>query len=226
MVVNFIILYNEQQFSIVEEKSLGSPENIGSLFYCCSALERKTSEMYNELSRKFDQPTIKRKMVIIAEDSLKHCNLFEELSKNLIKKRPTEKECKKSLSETWKQVNEITKSLKKHEILDENESFEIINRLAVLENRLGEEYSTLEKLKMLTYMSNEISEKYGIDLSSIKDVLDAIIMDEKQHAYYLFEIYEILKKKSKKPDSSPEFKYQNPDAWLTPSHSQKTEHVI
>ena len=205
---------------------MGTPESIGNLFYCYSLLERKTSDMYYELSRKFDQPTIKPKMVTIAQDSLKHCNLFEELSKDLIKKTPTEKECKKSLSETWKQVIEITNSLKRHEILDEQDTFEIINRLAVLEHNFSEEYSTLEKLKMLTYMSEEISENYGVDVSSVKDALNSIIMDEKQHAYYLFEIYEILKKNSKKPDSSPEFKYQNPDAWLTPSHSQKTEHVI
>ena len=75
-------------------------------------------------------------------------------------------------------------------------------------------------------MHDEISEKYGIDISSQKEVLESIIKDEKQHTSYLFEIYEILKKKSKKPDSQPEFKYQNPDAWLTPSHSQKSEQVI
>lgn len=203
-----------------------SPESIGNLFYCCSLLERKTSEMYQQLSQKFDQPTIKPKLVTMAQDSLKHCNLFEELSKDLIKKAPTEKQCKQSLGETWKHINEITQFLKHDEILNEEESFELINRLAVLEHNLGEEYTTLEKMKMLSYMSKEISEKYGMDVSSIKDVLDAIINDEKQHAYYLFEIFETLKKNSKKPDSNPEFKYQNPDAWLTPSHSQRTEQLL
>ena len=182
--------------------------------------------MYHQLSKKFDQPTIKPKLVTIAQDSLKHCNLFEELSKDLIKKTPTEKQCKQSLGKTWKHINEITKVLKQNKTLNEDESFELINRLAVLEHNFGEEYTTLEKLKTLSYMSKEIHEKYGIDVNSIKDVLDAIIIDEKQHAYYLFEIFESLKKNRKKVDSNPEFKYQNPDAWLTPSHSQKTEHVL
>jgi hypothetical protein len=164
--------------------------------------------------------------VTIAQDSLKHCNLFEGLSKDLIKKPPTEKQWKRTLGETWKHIDEITNFLKQDELLSEEECFEIINRLAVLEHSLGEEYSTLEKLKMLSYMSKEISEKYGIDVNSRKDVLDTIIIEEKQHSYYLFEIYETLKKNSNKPDYHPEFKYQNPDAWLTPNHSQKTEHVI
>ncbi len=226
MVVNFIILYNEQEFSIVEEKFLGTPESIGNLFCCFSLLERKTSELYHELGLKFDKPAIKRKMVIITQDSLKHCNLFKELSKGLIKKPPTEKRCKRSLGETWKHVDDITKLIKKTESLSEEDCFTLINRLAFLEHSLGEEYSTLEKMKMLTYMHDEISEKYGIDISSQKEVLESIIKDEKQHTRYLFEIYEILKKKSKKPDSQQEFKYQNPDAWLTPSHTQKSEQVI
>lgn len=203
-----------------------SSESIGNLFYCCSLLEKKTSEMYHELSRKFDQPTIKPKLVNIARDSLKHCKLFEELSKELIKKNPTEKQCKQNLSQTWKQIDEITKFLIQNKIVSEENSFELINRLAVLEHSLGEEYTTLEELKTLSYMSKEIHEKYGIDITSIKDVLDAIIIDENQHTYYLFEIFESLKKNRENPETNPEFKYQNPDAWLTPSHSQKTGHVI
>ena len=146
---------------------MGSPESIGNLFYCCSLLEKKTAEMYHELSKKFDQPTIKPKLVSIAQDSLKHSNLFEELSKDLIKKTPTEKQCKHSLGETWKHIDEITNFLKHDKILNEDDSFELINRLAVLEHNLGEEYTTLEKLKMLSHMSKEIYEKYGIDVSSI-----------------------------------------------------------
>ena len=205
---------------------MGSPENIGNTLYCSSVLERKIYEMYNELSQKCDHPTIKPKLVTITQDSLKHCNILREISKELIKKIPTKKQCKRSFGETWNQVDEITKFLKERESVSEEDFFEIINRLAVIEYHVGEEYSTLEKIKMISYMSKEISEKYGIDVSSRKDVLSMIIDDEKQHTHFLFEIFEILKKKSKKPDSHPEFKYQNPDAWLTPSHSQKTGHVI
>lgn len=210
---------------MVEEQALRSPEGIGNMLYCSSVLEQKTYEMYNELSQKFDHPTIKPILVTIAQDSLKHCNLLQEISKELIRKPPTEKQCKRSFGETWNHIDEITKFLKEKESINEKDLFEIINRLAFIEHHLGEEYSTLEKLKMLSYMSREISENYATDVSSRKDVLNAIITDEKQHANSLFEIYEILKKKSKKLDSHPEFKYQNPDAWLTPSHRQKTGHV-
>jgi len=215
-----------QKGILVGENVLGSPESIGNMLYCSSMLERKTYEMYNELSQKFNHPTIKPRLVTIAQDSFKHCNLLQEISKELIRKPPTERQCKRSLGETWNHIDEITKFLKERESISEQDFFEIINRLAFIEHHIGEEYSTLEKLKMLSYMSKEITEKYEIDVNSRKDVLNTIINDEKQHANFLFEIYEILKKKSKKPDSHPEFKYQNPDAWLTPSHTQKTGHVI
>jgi rubrerythrin len=86
---------------------LGSPESIGNLFFCCSVLERKTSEMYHELSRKFDQSTIKAKLLTMAQDSLKHCNLFEELSEDLIKKL----QLKNSVNAVWvKHGNTLMKS--------------------------------------------------------------------------------------------------------------------
>lgn len=210
---------------MVEEKALGSPENIGNLLYCSSVIERKTYEMYYELSQKFCQPIIQPMLVKIAQDSLKHCNLFEEISKELINKPPTEKLCKRSFGETWNHIEEITKYIKSKESMSQKDFFEIINRLAYVEHNLGEEYSTLEKVKMLSYMSEEISENYGTDLNSRNEVLNSIIDDEKQHANSLFEIYEILKKNSKNPDSHPEFKYQKPDAWLTPSQSQKKENI-
>ncbi len=205
---------------------MGSTENIGNLLYCSSVLERKTYEMYYELSQKFDHPTIKPKIVTIAQDSLKHCNMFEEISKELISKPPTKKQCKRSFGETWNHIDEITDFLKEKGSFTEKDFFEIINRLAVIEHNLGEEYSTLEKTKMLSYMNKEITETYGIDFRSKKDALDSIINDEQQHINYLLEIYETLKKKHTKTDTHPEFKYQNPDAWWTPSHSQKTGHVI
>lgn len=211
---------------MVEEQVLGSSDSIGNMLYCSSVLERKTYEMYYALSQKCNHPTIKPKLMTIAQDSLKHCNLFEEISKELTSKHPSEKQCKRNFKETWNHIAEITKYLEMRKSLSEEDFFEIINRLAFIEHHLGEEYSTLEKVKMLSYMNEEISKVYGTDLNSRKDVLTSIINDEKQHANYLFEIYETLKKNDKNPDSHPDFRYQTPDAWFVPSHSQKTGHVI
>jgi rubrerythrin len=210
----------------VEENWLPSSEDIGKLLFCSSLLEKKTFEMYNELSKKFDHPTITQKLVRISKDSLKHCNLLQEISKELVRKSPSEKECKHSFGEIWKQIERIAMFLKSRKSVSGEDFFEIINLLGFVERHMGEEYSTLEKLKTLSYMIKEISENYGIDLNSRKDVFESIISDEKEHADILFEIYKLLKKEINRPDLHPEFKYQNPDAWLTPSHSQKTGHVI
>ena len=211
---------------MVEENVLQSTESIGNMLYCFSLLERKTSELYKELSERVNHKIIRPKLVTIAQDSLKHHNLFEEISKDLTPKNPIEKECKKRLEKTWNHIEDITKYVKRKKSLSEEEFFMIINRLAFLEHDLGEEYFTLENTKMLSFMNKEIAEKHGIDFSLKMDVLDSIIADEKQHINYLYEIHEALKEKNTKNDKHPEFKYQNPDAWWTPSHSQKTEHVI
>ena len=176
--------------------------------------------MYNEFSEKVDHPVIGPLLFSIAQDSLKHSKLFEEISKELIITSTNENQCKKSLEPIWNHITEITKLVKTKKVINSEGLLKIIKRLALVEYQFGEEYSILEQTKMLTYMNQQMTKTYGTTFDrffqSRKDVLNSIINDEQKHYQTLIEIHELLTEKEPEKDNTPEFKYQTPDAWTFP----------
>lgn len=205
---------------------MGSPENIGNVLFCSSLLEKKTYKMYYELSQKVIHPIVRPLLVSIAQDSSKHSIMFKEISKELITTPPKEKQCKKSLGEIWNHIVELTKFVKTKKTFSSKDLLEIIEKLAFIEYHFGEEYTILEKVKTLKYMSQEISKAHGINLDvlfhSRKHLFDSIIEDEQKHYRTLFEIIDFLTKKEPEKDIHPKFKYQIPDAWTFPPPQKVT----
>ena len=164
---------------------MGTPESIGKVLFCSSLLEEKTYKMYYELSQRTEHPIVKPLLLSIAQDSLKHSVLFEETSKELITFPPKEKECKKGLGKIWNNIIEITNLVKSKKFFSPEDLLEIINKLVFIEYHLGEEYSILVKVETLTYMHQEISKMYGVDLDSVigsrKNIFESIINDEQNH---------------------------------------------
>ena len=196
---------------------MDSSENIGNVLFCSSLLEKRAYEMYYELSQRIEHPVIRKLLMTIAQDSLKHSLLFEEVTKKFFSVAPKEKECKKQVGIIWKRIDEVTKFVKRKNVIGPEDLLGIITKLSFVEYRMGEEYSVLEQVKTLKYMNHEISEMYRIDFEGIlrsqKRVFDSIISDERLHGETLFEVGEFLTKKDAQKDNHPKFKYQTPDAW-------------
>jgi rubrerythrin len=196
---------------------LGSSENIGNVLFCSSLLEKRTYEMYFELSEKIKHPNVKNLLVSIAQDSLKHSSLFEIISTKFNSNPPNEKICKKQLGIIWKYVDEVFELVKNKKIIGSEDLLDLIKKLSSFEYYMGEEYSILEKVKMLKYMSKEISKMNGNDLGDVfeshKNVFGSIINDERKHRETLIEISELLTKEIASKNINPKFKYQTPDAW-------------
>jgi hypothetical protein len=75
-------------------------------------------------------------------------------------------------------------------------------------------------------MTKEISRLYGMDSKKFNEYLKEIIRDIEQHMLILEEIKVTLENEQTKDKKiHPSFKYQSPDAWFVPTHSQKTNHV-
>jgi hypothetical protein len=59
------------------------------------------------------------------------------------------------------------------------------------------------------------------------EFLNDMVREIEEHILLLEEIKsKIEQHENKGKNKQPQFKYQNPDAWFMPSHSQKTGHVI
>lgn len=197
---------------------MGFPENIGNVLFCSSLLEKKTYEMYYELSKKIENSVVRTLLVSIAQDSLKHSSLFEEISKDFINVPPREKECKKQLGEIWSNIYSVTKLLKDKKTLSSEDLLVLIKKLSYVEYYMGEEYSILEKVKTLKYMSKEISDFYNIDFEDAfslhQKVFDSIVNDEQKHRDILIDIVKLLTKELAPSITHPTIKYQTPDAWV------------
>ena len=79
----------------------------------------------------------------------------------------------------------------------------------------------------MVFMCNEIKRCFGMNSSKFNELLNEVVQDIEEHIILLEEIKKIVDyEQNKGKMKHPVFKYQSPDAWLKPSHSQKTGHVI
>jgi hypothetical protein len=73
----------------------------------------------------------------------------------------------------------------------------LAEKLAIFEYSLSEEYSTLQQLQALHFVSFKVYISYGIDIENARDVFASIINDKKNHRELLFKIIEYLTEQAK-----------------------------
>lgn len=96
-----------------------------------------------------------------------------------------------------------------------------------LESSGGAAQYLLVQAETFLFMSREISKFYGMDAKKFNQMLREMVQDIEKHIHLLEEIkMKIQELQNKNKRRHPMFKYQSPDSWLTPSHSQKTKHVL
>ncbi len=193
---------------------MGSPKDLAALFYCSSILEEKTYQLYYELGRKVSHPILKSMILGIASDSKKHSKTFEELSKSLVSVKPKTKQCQKVLGPTWENLISLKKEIVRKESIDLKRLHQIMEKLALLEYSLSEEYQIFVQLKTLQFMTKEVNQSYDVNLKNVEYLFKSIIDEEQEHREILLQIMELSKEKEEKlNDNAPMVKYQNPDAW-------------
>ncbi len=104
---------------------------------------------------------------------------------------------------------------------------ELSDFLQILESSGGAAQYLLVQAETFLFMSQEITKFYGMDAKKFNELLQSIVQDIEKHIHLLEQIKtEIEKQQNKNKKTHPVFKYQSPDSWITPSHSQRTKHVI
>ena len=198
-------------------------DGIADFLMCLSGLEISNNQMFRFLSEKIVLNSIKPQLNRIAEDNLKHSQILEDISKQIGNSKVKTKECKIKLSVICKNVTNLLKKVKgKKEITIE----ELAEYLEVLESSGGASQYLLVQAETFLYMTKEISKAYGMDSEKFNDYLKEIINDIEEHMLLLEEIKSIIENElTKDKKKHPSFKYQSPDAWFVPTHSQRTNHV-
>ena len=189
-------------------------DGIADFLSCLANLERKNSYLFWVLSEKIDCFSVKPYLLKIADDNNKHASILLEISLHIGNPKVKIKECKKKLSVVCKNTEMILKKIKDADNVTVDE---LLDYLELLESSGGAAQYLLVQAETFLFMSNEISRLYGMELSKFDELLNEIVRDIEEHIEVLETIKRtLLEEQNKNQEKHPVFKYQNPDAWITP----------
>jgi len=189
-------------------------DGIADFLSCLANLERKNSYLFRVLSEKIDCFSVKPYLLKIADDNNKHASILVEISLHIGNPNVKIKECKKKLSVVCKNTEMILKKIKDADNVTVDE---LLDYLELLEGSGGAVQYLLVQAETFLFMTNEISRLYGMELSKFDELLNEIVRDIEEHIEVLETIKRtLLEEQNKNQEKHPVFKYQNPDAWITP----------
>lgn len=152
-------------------------QDIAKMFLCSSILEEHISKAYQSLADRVTNLQVSRLLSIISVDSKKHSVLLKLLSETIQKVTVDEMECEKIFGASWKVVDDLAKT-EVYSVPEKMDLPTLIKGMSTLESYMGEEYMTSAHLVLAKLAAEEI----GLELNTIKVLIDWIIQDEERHA--------------------------------------------
>ena len=199
-------------------------DGLADFLSCLAGLEDKNAQLFNLLSKKTFLLSIKSMLQKIGEDNQKHSQQLYKISDKIGNPTVRTKECKRKLSVVCENTETILKIMQKRDEISINE---LSDFLEILESSGGAAQFLLVQAETFLFMSEKITKLYGIDGKEFNHLLETMVQDIEENIHLLEEIKsEVEKEQNKNKQKHPIFKYQSPDSWATPSHSQKSKHVI
>ncbi len=205
-------------------ENLSNPDIVARRLNCLGILEKYKALIYSKVADAIEPPLPKSLVLSISQDSTKHSTLLKGIANTISDSRARIEDCAESVERLYELVgncvNELTRNSK------EKLSFsKLVQALAGLENSFGEEYSTFLEGRSLRLIVKGISQSCEVDLEGIRDIFESILADQEHHSKHLESVKGMVQEGSigqeltlrrEKPverSSTPEVKYQNPDAW-------------
>jgi len=199
-------------------------DGIADFLSCLSGLEHKNGLLFEFLSKKTTLQSVKPLLLKIGQDNEKHSKQLQEISEKIGNPKVKTKECKRKLSVVCENTERILKQITDKETISVTE---LSDYLEILESTGGAAQYLLVQAETFLFMSREISKFYGMSGNEFSEFLNEMVREIEEHILLLEEMKsKIEEHQNKGKKKQPQFKYQTPDAWFMPSHSQKTGHVI
>jgi rubrerythrin len=185
---------------------------------CCSNIEIEAFRLYENLSRKINNPESSF-ILGIAYDSLKYSKIIQALLQTFDDFEVEGKNCKKNLTSLLQEVTAFSKTISKINNIDEESMCEILKELIKLEDLLSEAYTYFIQSFAPKILAEELSKLAPADLSNLKKVFETFIEEKENHRAILIEIiyYFEAKEADRLKHLNPIVKYQNPDSWIRQS---------
>jgi len=119
---------------------------------------------------------VSKLLSVISHDSRKHSVLLKLLSESIAGVNVNDVECEKIYGASWKIVDELAKE-EVYSVPEKMDLPSLIKGMITLESYRGEEYMTSAHLILAKLAAEEL----GIELDTIKNLIDWITVDEERH---------------------------------------------
>ena len=182
-------------------------EKVAAYLSGLSYLEDKTSQLYNTLSDKVKHPHAKALLLYIAFDSLKHSAIMKSIATDMANLQFKPKDYKKIMGSTWETIERLSQKMQKTKEITPKTLLSTMDELLTVYAITRIQFQTLQA------MAEPISQRYGVDIQEIKDILELTIMDQQTDTEVLTSIKNIFLKDENGEDGTPAVKYQTPDRW-------------
>lgn len=196
----------------------GSADDFADFLYCLGSLERKNSQLFEELANKTVLSEVKRHLLKISQGNENHAKVLINLSGQLSSDTKSN-DCKRKLRPVCKVTEGLLERVRKKEKITAEELSEV---LLTLESSGGAIQYLHIQAETFLFMSKQISQMYGMDLKDFHDHVMEIAQQVEEHIEILEEIkakIEQSTRKKKEMVHHPIVRYQRPDAWYQPTAS-------
>lgn len=166
-------------------------KDIAKALYCSSLMEKKVARAYESLSEKVGDFVVKKLLLSISTDSIKHSMLLNALGEIVMKLDVNEELCKAQMGEAWNSIEEMAEEETRREDIN-GDITSLISKMTSLESFMGEEHFTALHLQLINLMGEEA----GIEFDQIKTMIEWIIVDEDRHEKIVQMIYRRVRRMS------------------------------
>lgn len=190
-------------------------DNFADFVYCLGRMERKNSQLFEELANKVSLTKVKGHLLKLSQGNEKQSKVLIELSGKLGSSMIEPHKCKRKLRPVCKIMESLIEQVKKKKKITGEELSAI---LLTLELQGGSTQYLYNQAKTFLFMQKEISQLYGIHLEHFNNQIMEIAKQVEEHIDLLEEIKTKIAQSTNKKSGvhHPSFMYQNPDAWATP----------
>lgn len=203
---------------------MSNQDIVAKRLQCLGILEKYKALVYSKVADAFEQPFAKSLLLSVSQDGTTHATLLRGIASSISDSKPKIDDCAETIGKLYGLVgdcvNELTNGTKRK--LDFSR---LTHTLASLENALGEEYSGFMQGKNMRLIAKGISLSCEVNVESLKNIFESILTDQQHHCRRLKTLEGMVQEsrveqplvlRREKPaerSSTPEVKYQNPDAW-------------
>lgn len=201
---------------MVDKKS--SLAEFSDFIYCLGSLERKNSQLFEELANKSAVSEVKENLRKISVGNECQAKVIIEMSEKLGKFHIKSHGYNQRLKPVCKITESYIDKVRKKKSLSAKELSDI---LLALENSGGAMQYLQVQAETFLCMSKEISKLYGMDFKDFEDHVMEIAHQIEEHIELLEDIKtKLTKTDNKKKDNvhHPVVRYQRPDAWIFSSN--------